>query len=473
MKSKWFPATRLTMNSWEYYSLKMSFADFFHESDDDYNLVKFNKEFEKPDLLDEEMQRELDSSRAKSSIVEYLHKEDAFFGSVVIACLGDQPEWHHLKPQKEVLEELNIEKRESLGYVKLSSSQNYYVLDGQHRLFAIRHILRNEETLNEFGGLEKFKDTTINVILVNRGEGEDKANFKTKYRRLFTSLNRYAKPTSTESNIIMDEDDAAAILTRRLIRDLSIFESEEKPIDNPNINCKSESLSKNTEFLTSLATFYEMNIKLLQTTRNRIVPGLNNYNDYKTERPSDETLDMLYEPLKEQWEALFRVLPQLTDVAFRKNSRDPNAQIGSVKNDFAFLRPAIQKNILAPLMKYLIDQADDDDMDFDTILSPLNIPGYNWDLRESPFINLILLESQVTRGWTWKIVLSGATGTGKRLSHALEICTYLVDDESEWSEDKLDRLKKNVLPVLEDKGAPCSRQYKNEWWDKFLNIKDN
>ena len=99
MKSKWFPATRLTMNSWEYYSLKMSFADFFHESDDDYNLVKFNKEFEKPDLLDEEMQRELDSSRAKSSIVEYLHKEDAFFGSVVIACLGDQPEWHHLKPQ--------------------------------------------------------------------------------------------------------------------------------------------------------------------------------------------------------------------------------------------------------------------------------------------------------------------------------------------------------------------------------------
>ena len=55
MKSKWFPATRMTMNSWEYFTLKMSFADFFHEDDDLKNLIKFNKEFEKPDLLDEEM----------------------------------------------------------------------------------------------------------------------------------------------------------------------------------------------------------------------------------------------------------------------------------------------------------------------------------------------------------------------------------------------------------------------------------
>ena len=473
MKSKWFPATRMTMNSWEYFTLKMSFADFFHEDDDLKNLIRFNKEFEKPDLLDEEMQRELNESRAKKSIVEYLMKEDAFFGSVVIACLGDAPEWHHLKPQQEVLDELNLEKRENLGYVRLDQSQKYYVLDGQHRLFAIKEILRNSDILEEFGGIEKFKDTTINVILVNRGEDEDKADFKTKYRRLFTSLNRYAKPTSTESNIIMDEDDTAAILSRRLIRELAIFESEDKPTDNPNINCKSKSLSKNTEYFTSLATFYEMNIILLQTTRNRIVNGIMEFNDYKRERPSDEVLDMLYEPLKKQWEALFEVLPQFTDLAFRKNSRDPNADLDSIKNDFKFLRPVCQQKILAPLMKRLIDDAEDEDEDFKNILSPLNIEGYDWDLRKPPFVNLLLVEAQKSDGgWSWKIV-EGATGTGTRLKLAKEICTYLIEDEAEWNNDRLRELKSKVLPALEDKGTPCSRAFKNEWWNALLDIKQN
>ena len=57
MKSKWFPATRLTMNSWEYYSLKMSFNDFFHPENDDLNLVKFNKQIGTPNLLDELINR--------------------------------------------------------------------------------------------------------------------------------------------------------------------------------------------------------------------------------------------------------------------------------------------------------------------------------------------------------------------------------------------------------------------------------
>mgnify|MGYP001193608517 CR=1 FL=1 len=473
MKSKWFPATRMTMNSWEYFTLKMSFADFFHEDDDTKNLIKFNKEFEKPDLLDEEMQRELDESRAKKSIVEYLMKEDAFFGSVVIACLGDIPEWHHLKPTQDVLGNLNLEKRENLGYVRLDQTQKYYVLDGQHRLFAIKEILRNSDILEEFGGIEKFKDTTINVILVNRGEDEDKANFKTKYRRLFTSLNRYAKATSTESNIIMDEDDAAAILTRRLIRELPIFECQEKPTDNTNINCKSENLSKNTQYFTSLATFYEMNITLLQVTRNRTVQGIMTYKDYKRERPNDETLDMLYEPLKKQWEAMFEIFPEFTDLSFRKNSRDPNADLDSVKNDFMFLRPACQKKLLAPLMKKLIDDAEDEDDDFKTILSPLKIEGYDWDLRKPPFVNLLLVETQNKKGsWSWKIV-EGTTGTGTRLDLAKEICTYLIEDEAEWNIDRLRDLKSTVLPALEDKGIRCSRAFKKNWWDALLDIKQN
>ena len=121
-------------------------------------------------------------------------------------------------------------------------------------------------------------------------------------------------------------------------------------------------------------------------------------------------------------------------------------------------------------MKILIDDADDDDNDFESILSPLNIEGYDWDLRKSPFINLLLVESQTKKGFTWKIV-EGATGTGTRLSHALECSRFLIEDESEWPEDRIKKLKKKVLPTLEDRGAPCTRAFKNQWWQEFMEIK--
>ncbi len=51
-------------------------------------------------------------------------------------------------------------------------------------------------------------------------------SFMQKYRRLFSNLNRYAKPTDQATNIIMDEDDTFAILTRRLITDKPFFQSD-------------------------------------------------------------------------------------------------------------------------------------------------------------------------------------------------------------------------------------------------------
>ena len=44
-----------------------------------------------------------------------------------------------------------------------------------------------------------------------------------KYRKLFSTLNRYAKKTDGATNIILDEDDTFAILTRRLITDHEFF----------------------------------------------------------------------------------------------------------------------------------------------------------------------------------------------------------------------------------------------------------
>ena len=95
----WFPATKIDMGSWEYFSIKMKFGDFFDPHDEKKDLISFAQDLDKPDLLDDWYQRKLNEGRAKKDIANYLvSREDAFFSSVVIACLGDIPEWTPLLP---------------------------------------------------------------------------------------------------------------------------------------------------------------------------------------------------------------------------------------------------------------------------------------------------------------------------------------------------------------------------------------
>ena len=47
----------------------------------------------------------------------------------------------------------------------------------------------------------------------------DTADGKLRTRRLFTNINRNAKPTTGAENIVLDEDDGPAIITRRLLTD--------------------------------------------------------------------------------------------------------------------------------------------------------------------------------------------------------------------------------------------------------------
>ena len=63
--------------------------------------------------------------------------------------------------------------------------------------------------------------------MVVQDPGEDqsvRSEVLKDYRRLFSSLNRYARATDESTNIIMDEDDGIAILTRRLIAEHEFFQ---------------------------------------------------------------------------------------------------------------------------------------------------------------------------------------------------------------------------------------------------------
>ena len=88
----------------------------------------------------------------------------------------------------------------------MSGDQDYYALDGQHRLKAIQTLIdRNDPDSVE--PPEGFADEEVSVLMVVRRDKSDK-EFMKSYRRLFSSLNRWAKATDRDTNIIMDEDDA-------------------------------------------------------------------------------------------------------------------------------------------------------------------------------------------------------------------------------------------------------------------------
>ena len=81
-----------------------------------------------------------------------------------------------------------------------------------------------------------FADEEISVIIMTTTGSEEE--WKKKYRRLFSSLNRYAKPVDKDTIIAMDEDDIFCILTRRMVAEYPFFQWEGAALKNENYNVK-------------------------------------------------------------------------------------------------------------------------------------------------------------------------------------------------------------------------------------------
>jgi DNA sulfur modification protein DndB len=67
-------------------------------------------------------------------------------------------------------------------------------------------------------------------------------------RKIFTKVNKYAKPTTKAQNLITDDDDVIAVITRKIANDM---------IGTRMVNFKSNTLANNSVEFTTLATLYE------------------------------------------------------------------------------------------------------------------------------------------------------------------------------------------------------------------------
>ena len=384
-----YPAIQARMGSWTYYIIRMTMREAA-------DSVRFANEVWNDRTLDDAIQRVLEEGRVQKEIVQYLtRQEHRFFSSIVVAALDGNPQWIPLEisdvPSMQVFSGYEPLSN-TFGVLRFDGRQKYYALDGQHRLSAIKVLLdRNSDAWRN--APPRFSDEEISVIVVVPHEGELADAFLKRYRRLFGNLNRYAKPTDTVTNIIMDEDDVFAILTRRLITDHHFFVAPvDKHSESPRIKTKKgKNLRPGDPFFTSLETLYAMNIALL-SSRARKNGEWSDLKMFKRFRPQDDDIDILYDELVEYWDVLIDVLPDL------RNDPPTMRRHDSEDSDSALFWP-IGQELMAELARDLLDDGASRGVTTSTkcleILSKLS-----WELHGAPWRNLVLIPA---KGDSWRI----------------------------------------------------------------------
>ena len=424
-----YAALKMKMGSWIYYSVRMKMSEVASE-------IKFAYEVNDDKTLDKAIQREIGTSRAGTQIVNYLvQNEHRFFNSLVVAALDGNPEFNPVSIDEDPTFRLvRNQFKDTFGVLSFDDSLKTYALDGQHRLYAIKKLIDGSATLSAPVG---FNDETINVIFVVPAGDVERDEFLKAYRRLFSSLNRHAKSTAANTNIIMDEDDRFAIVTRRLFSEFDFFKwnghDEDPKIDT---EAGTENLNRNSTAWATLVGLYNMNITLLwdEELTSKVGAYRRNHSLIQ-ETPSDDEVEELYLYLDRIWDALLLTLPVL--------EADPSKKRKYVEGSEEFednllFRPIGQKEILAPVARMLLNRfnvtKDSSETEFLKALKPLSM--IDWNLQADLWRDLLTVK-QADGNWTMRSEdRTKACELGRRI--IVWVCGLY-----DFSEDLLEELKKD------------------------------
>ncbi len=435
------------MGSWQYYTVKMSMRKLAEK-------VQLANSIYNDKTLDEAIQRVCEVNRVKNDIVTYLIRQpDRFFSSIVVAALHGKPNWYPVTLADDKRFDLirdDSRLNESFGVLKFNGTEDYFALDGQHRLSAIKLLVdpNSDESGKAPGG---FKNEEISVIIVVPGNAEHFDEFRTRYRRLFGNLNRYAKPTDAIANIIMDEDDAFAILTRRLICEHSFFQCKGHQKDSVKVkSIKPKNLKSREPYFTSLETLYAMNITLLNSSSQK-GPKWNKagIKTFCRLRPDDEELDLMFQELIMYWNALLEVLPILRENPLKMRDHSSIEGDGGTQDSFLFW--PIGQELMAQLARELMDelQINPESPTPDSIRkSKQCLDTLIWDAHQVPWRNLVLIPDEEIKT-IWRIRSEERKGA---LSVVMRISKWKLELEN-LDNDEIKKLKKDwsnlLLPALD------------------------
>lgn len=263
------PALRGIMGNRVYYSCLMKLREIA-------SRVNYAKEIHSSQSLSDMIQRALEDKRSREIAAYLRDTDDRFFNSLVVAVYDGEPLWHPLSNVKSRYAEqnhfdLNEETIESVGFLTLRGDEKLFALDGQHRLAGIKKAID--------GRMLSSDDDEVSVIFLGHKNTSDGLEAT---RRLFTTLNKTARPVAKHAVIALDEDDVMAICVRRLIEDSKFFCG-----DNAAFIGSSNMPPSNKTSLTTIGNLYDV-LGILFSKAKTDVRRTNAM--LKRERPSDSDL---------------------------------------------------------------------------------------------------------------------------------------------------------------------------------------
>jgi len=283
------------MGIWMYYVSSLSFNDILGY------VSPIDDELHKSKLLSEMIQRSITDNY--KNIANYLEtQEERFFNALILAIYDGDPVWNEIRIDE--FEDGNY----PLGLLTLSGKEKIFPVDGQHRVAGIKKVLEKNPQLGE---------ERVPVIFI--GHSKDEEGMR-RTRRMFSTLNRYAKPVSLRDIIALDEDDVVAIASRNLIDDTELF------LKDRILDSKSKSIPEtNITALTTIIAYYECNKELLwlyvkdvdvRGMDGELIRGRKKVNEYIRHRPSEIVINEFTEECYEFWNLIMtccRGLDEYTD----------------------------------------------------------------------------------------------------------------------------------------------------------------
>ncbi len=339
---------------WDYYSTLMKVRDIVSK-----NRIITVAESEElyTTNINQILQREITENRI-TAISDYILKSDErFFGSIVVSIHKGTPKWteidvsNNFEVDGKMLDESSVNFLSTkFGVLSLSGNEEIFALDGQHRLKGIRKAFKEDKSIGDL-------EIPVTFVIHNHSEIE-------KTRRLFTVLNKFAEKPRGAELIILDEDDAAAINTRRLVTKHSVLS-----LDNAISNSKTGAISSSDDSsFTTLVTINKINKMLYNKTK-----------QFYSRRPPKKELDKLYKMSVLFWDIFFDSFPEIE--SFIKGDKkikmkDEFISRNSKKGGSLLMRPVGQELLSIAFTKFDLKNKDEFQKKIKKI--NFNLSHHNW-----------------------------------------------------------------------------------------------
>ena len=274
------------------------------------NRVDYADELQSNKILSEWIQRELKGSRSKDISSYLIREQERFFNSLVIAVFGGKPKWVPLLLSAGTKTSEGLAPPEiinnTLGVLNLSGDEKLFAVDGQHRLSGMKNLSKELEKVKKSNKkkieqqlYERILQDSVSILFV----AHTKSNIE-RTRRLFTTLNKTAVPVSKKERIAIDENDAMAIVTRRLVENHEWFKKKSRIALVAGNNLP----PNDTESLTTIGNLYDL-LQIIFVD----IHGFGKTKDLQFIRPTDQALEEQYSVAVTFFEQLARAIPELKE----------------------------------------------------------------------------------------------------------------------------------------------------------------